>query len=237
MWSHPKRSIDFHDYALHNPGPAGHNPGVSGPGSVEAVFSLLDYRRRIFDLYREIRECPEPQWAWRKWREVRHELFATHPQSPIPEAERQSFEGPVYFDYDPAFRATGLVIDTEPQTYEISTSGDGSYDFTRRGVVRFELAGSPSELEIYWLEGYGGGVFLPFRDSTAGTETYGAGRYLLDTVKGSDLGELYGELVLDFNFAYNPSCSYDPKWVCPLAPPPNRVDFAIWAGEKHDSEK
>lgn len=214
----------------------GHNRKVSEPGSAEAHFSLLDYKRRVFDLYREIRECPEPQWAWRRWREVRHELFATHPQSPIPEADRSGFGGLGYFDYDPAFRATGRVFDAEPQTYEIATSGDGSYSFTRFGIVRFDLSGKSCELELYWLDAYGGGVFLPFRDSTAGNETYGAGRYLLDTVKGADLGELYGELVLDFNFAYNPSCSYDPRWVCPLAPPPNRIDVAIRAGERHESE-
>ena len=95
----------------------------------------------------------------------------------------------------------------------------------------FELAGEQRRLALYWLEAYGGGVFLPFRDSTSGSETYGAGRYLLDTVKGADLGEEKGRLVLDFNFAYNPSCSYDPRWACPLAPPENRLPVPIRAGE------
>ena len=89
------------------------------------------------------------------------------------------------------------------------------------------------ELEVYWLEGYGGGIFLPFRDPTGGTETYGAGRYLLDTVKGADLGTSDGLLVCDFNFAYNPSCAYDPLWVCPLAPPPNRLEVPVRAGERY----
>jgi uncharacterized protein (DUF1684 family) len=74
---------------------------------------------------------------------------------------------------------------------------------------------------------------VPLRDATAGTTTYGAGRYLLDTVKGADLGMEGDRLVLDFNFAYNPSCAYDPRWVCPLAPPPNRLDVAIEAGERY----
>jgi uncharacterized protein (DUF1684 family) len=87
-------------------------------------------------------------------------------------------------------------------------------------------------LALYWLEAYGGGVFLPFRDETSGTETYGAGRYLLDTVKGADLGEEGGRLVLDFNLAYNPSCAYDPRWACPLAPPENRLTIPIRAGER-----
>ena len=92
-----------------------------------------------------------------------------------------------------------------------------------------------SELALFWLDAYGGGVFLPFADATRGRETYGGGRYLLDTVKGADLGEEDGRLVLDFNFAYNPSCSYDPRWVCPLSPPENRLPVAVRAGEQHRS--
>jgi uncharacterized protein (DUF1684 family) len=99
-------------------------------------------------------------------------------------------------------------------------------------VASFRIGADPSSLELYWLEGYGGGVFLSFRDATAGRETYGAGRYLLDTVKGSDLGTSDRRLVLDFNFAYNPSCAYDPRWACPLAPPANRLAIPIRAGER-----
>jgi uncharacterized protein (DUF1684 family) len=98
--------------------------------------------------------------------------------------------------------------------------------------THFELAGEQQSLDLFWLDGYGGGVFLSFADATSGTETYGACRYLLDTVKGSDLGEHDGRLVLDFNFAYNPSCAYDPRWVCPLAPPGNRLPVAVRGGER-----
>ncbi|MGH2735922.1 MAG: DUF1684 domain-containing protein [Actinomycetota bacterium] len=199
------------------------------------VFRLLDWRRRVSDLYREIRECPEPEWAWRRWIEVRREMFAAHPQSPIPEDARNDYQGPAYFSYDPSLRTLGEVVGAPPERFEISTSGDDTYAFTRTGVVRFELEGRRLQLDLYWLEGYGGGLFLPFRDATAGDETYGAGRYLYDTVKGADLGLLYDRLVLDFNFAYNPSCSYDPRWVCPLAPPSNRIDVSIRAGERHPS--
>jgi hypothetical protein len=99
--------------------------------------------------------------------------------------------------------------------------------------ANFELRGEPLTLEVSWLAAYGGGAFLSFRDATSGKESYGGGRYLLDTVKGADLGEDDGKLVLDFNFAYNPSCSYDPGWVCPLAPPANRLPVAVEAGELH----
>ena len=57
---------------------------------------------------------------------------------------------------------------------------------------------------------------------------------MLDTVKGADLGEQDGRLVLDFNFAYNPSCSYDPAWVCPLATPVEPAGVPIEAGERYE---
>ena len=75
-------------------------------------------------------------------------------------------------------------------------------------------------------------MFVPLKDLTAGVTSYGGGRYLLDTVKGADLGTEDGRLVLDFNLAYNPSCAYDPRWVCPLAPPANRLPVPIRAGER-----
>lgn len=170
--------------------------------------------------------------AWTRWREGRDELFLSHPQSPLTEEARRSFAGIDYFDYDPGARALGEVLPADEHRYEIGASDGGSYAFTRFGIARFELYGSTRELELYWLDEYGGGLFLPFRDATAGRETYGAGRYLLDTVKGADLGMQDGRLVLDFNFAYNPSCSYDPEWSCPLAPPPNRVETGVRAGER-----
>jgi hypothetical protein len=85
---------------------------------------------------------------------------------------------------------------------------------------------------VYWIAVYGGGVFIPFRDATSGHESYGAGRYLLDTIKGADLGGRGERLMLDFNYAYNPSCAYDPRWSCPLAPPANWLPVPIRAGER-----
>ena len=84
------------------------------------------------------------------------------------------------------------------------------------------------------MRGYAGGLFLPFRDGTSGEATYGAGRYVLDTAKGADLGgdPAAGTLVVDLNFAFQPSCAFDPKWACPLAPPENRLGARIEAGER-----
>jgi hypothetical protein len=123
------------------------------------------------------------------------------------------------------------IRSTEPETLAIHTSRQDPIRFTRFGVASFELYERSLSLELYWLEGYGGGLFVPFADMSGGAETYGGGRYLLDTVKGADLGMDNGRLVLDFNFSYNPSCAYDPKWMCPLAPPQNRLPVSVRAGE------
>jgi uncharacterized protein len=197
------------------------------------LLDLLDWRRRVADLYGEIRASDAPERAWERWRAVRDELIRTHPQSPIRDSEaRASFPGPDYFPYDPAARVLAEVEPAEPERVVIEASADGRFAFTRFGTVSFELGGERCRLSVFWLEGYGGGVFLSFRDLTSGKSTYGACRYLLDTVKGADLGTEDGKLVLDFNFAYQPSCSYDPTWVCPLAPPENRLPVAVEAGER-----
>jgi uncharacterized protein len=179
--------------------------------------TLLDWRRRVFALYAEVRATEDPARAWEHWVDVRAELYRDHPQSPRAGGE------PRYFPYDPAWRFEARIEAATPEPIEI----DG-FPFTRFARARF---GDGHALDVYWLETYGGGVFLPFRDGTSGAETYGAGRYVLDTVKGADLGGSDDTLILDFNFAYNPSCAWDDRWACPLTPPANRLPFRIPAGE------
>jgi uncharacterized protein (DUF1684 family) len=201
--------------------------------SARETLDLLDWKRRVFALYGEIRASGDPRAAWDRWRQVRRELIRSHPQSPIRDPERRAaFEGPFSFDHDPTGRVLAGVEGAEPERVVIEGSADGRFEMTRFGTARFELFGEPQALSLYWVEGYGGGVFLSFRDATSGKETYGACRYLLDTVKGADLGLDGDRLVLDFNFAYQPSCSYDPTWVCPLAPPENRLSVPVRAGER-----
>jgi uncharacterized protein len=196
---------------------------------------LLDWKRRVFALYAEVRATANAEDAWRRWRATRDKLFRTHPQSPLPAEARDGFAGLPYFDYDPELRFLAEVEPADGERIPIGGSGEEPTHFRRFATARFELGGDPQALALYWLEGYGGGVFLPVADATSGTETYGAGRYVLDTVKGADLGERNGVLVLDFNFAYNPSCSYDPRWACPLTPTENRLPIAIRAGEQHQT--
>ena len=193
---------------------------------------LLDWKRRIFELYTEVRAASDPEDAWRHWRVVRDELFRTHAQSPLTPEGRARFTALEYFPYDASLRVLADVEPAEDVVREIAGSAGSSTRFRRFGRARFELDGALQTLDLLWLEGYGGGAFLPFADATSGRETYGGGRYLLDTVKGSDLGEADGRLVIDFNFTYNPSCAYDPSWACPLTPPANRLEIAVRAGEQ-----
>ena len=193
---------------------------------------LLDWKRRIFALYQDVRGSPDPLAAWRQWRGVRDELFFAHPQSPVPQAERPGFPGLPYFQYDPAARVLAEVAPLPPEPSDLPGSTSSAFSFTRFALARFALFGRALQLELYWLDGYGGGLLLPFCDTTNGRETYAGGRYLLDTVKGADLGAEGDRLILDFNFAYHPSCVYDPRWACPLTPPPNRLPVPVRAGER-----
>ena len=186
---------------------------------------LLDWKRRVAELYAYVREAP-PEEGWRVWRDEREHLFATHPQSPAPGVR------PEYFDYDPTARVLGEVTPATEQELHLPVSREEEIVAVRAGRVELRLHGHDANLDLFWIRGYGGGLFLPFRDATSGDTTYGAGRYLYDTIKGADLGIEDRKLVLDFNFAYNPSCAYDPRWACPLAPPGNRLVFAVEAGEK-----
>ena len=191
--------------------------------------TLLDWRRRVASLYAAARAASDPEQGWRTWREGRDELFAGHPDSPLDEAARGSFAGLPFAPYDPALRFDAVLAPAEPQRLEVPTASDGVVPFDRIGTVDL---GDVGRLDVWWLGSYGGGVFVPLRDGSAGATTYGGGRYLLDTVKGADLGGQDGRVVVDLNFAYHPSCTYDPRWSCPLAPEGNRLATPVAAGEQ-----
>jgi uncharacterized protein (DUF1684 family) len=197
------------------------------------TLDLADFRRRVADLYSAVRHAEEPRAAWLQWRAGRDELFRRHPQSPIPQAERSGFAGSPFFDYDERWRLRAIVEPTEPELVMIDHSDAAAPTrFSRVGTAVARLDGESIALDLYWLDAYAGGLFLPFRDGSNGLATYGGGRYLLDSAKGADLGSVDDELILDFNFAYHPSCVWDPSWSCPLAPPANRLDLAVPAGER-----
>ena len=191
--------------------------------------TLLDWRRRVARLYAEVRSEPDPAAAHDHWRKTRDDLLRTHPDSPVPQRSRAGYPGAPVAAYDPRLRFD-VTVDTDvpAKHIEVTTGSDGVVPFDRIG--RAHLPGG-GDLDVWWLGSYGGGVFVPVKDATAGTATYGGGRYLIDTVKGADLGGDEGRLILDFNFSYNPSCAYDPEWACPLPPPGNIVARSLLAGE------
>lgn len=220
--------------------------------SLADTLQLADWRRRIADLYAEVRliSATDVPAALELWRTTRERLFREHPQSPVPVDKRQAFRGR-HFPADPSLRfEVAVAPDDAPPApadgglagiaglaglaMELPVSAGGTMSFSRIGHVDVPFAAGPRRMGVYWMAGYAGGIFLPFRDATSGNETYAAGRYLLDTAKSADLGgDLErGTLILDFNFAFQPSCAFDPKWACPLAPPENRLDIPIRAGER-----
>ena len=192
--------------------------------------TLLGWRRSVSDLYARIRSAPNPAQAHLIWRETRDHLLRSHPDSPIPLAQRGSYVGAPLYPYTPSLRfEVELDIDVAPELLVVTTGTDGVVRLRRMGALHLPGIGS---LDVWWHTGYGGGVFVPLRDGTSGRETYGGGRYLLDTIKGADLGGDDRTLVVDLNFAYNPSCAYDPAWACPLAPAGNTITADVHAGER-----
>jgi uncharacterized protein (DUF1684 family) len=229
--------------------PAHVTPGVTPPGLSSGaagggqVLELWDWRRRVAELFAELRRrhaaAEALAWARRQhadaetlawFRAEKDALFREHPQTPLSPERRPSFQGLAYWPYDPAMRVVAR-FEAEPRP---GPPAGAEVAFSRVGTLRFELKGQALQLGAHWIEGYAGGLFVPFRDATCGSETYGGGRYLVDSIKSADLGSdvQAGTVVLDFNYAYHPSCAYDPRWPCPLAPPENRLEIAIRAGEK-----
>jgi uncharacterized protein len=203
---------------------------------------LYDYRCRVSSMYRERTQAilagGDPFAAWQRFCQARDELFAYHPQSPLNEEQRMNFQGLAYFPYNPELCfVVDVDTDVEPVQHQVVMNAQETMTMTTVGRVHFVVDKLPVSLSMYWFEIYGGGLFLPFRDATSSKETYGGGRYLFDTIKGSDFLPVPGvvgwhRIMLDFNYAYNPSCAYNDRWVCPLSPLENRLPVPVRAGEK-----
>ncbi len=180
---------------------------------------VADWRRRVAAMWVAWREASaaDPEGATQRFRADRDRLFAEHPQSPLLPGERASFGG---------FGSLAPIA--------LPNSGAETIAFRKIGRVTLDGPPAGQALPVFWIEGYGGGIFLPFRDGTSGAETYGAGRYLLDTIKSADHGgdAEAGTLLLDFNLAYHPSCAYDPEWSCPLAPLESILQLPVQVGER-----
>ena len=193
--------------------------------------AVLDWRRRVHELYAEVRAAADPA-AHQLWRAGRDDLFAHHPASPLLPDDRASFNGLPYAPYDPAMRFDVTVdTDVEPARLDVPTGTDGIVPFERIGraarrsrharrvvarlVRRRDLRADERPQPEHVRR-------RPLR------ARHGEGRRSrrhVDTQTGR------ATLVIDLNFAYNPSCAYDPAWACPLAPPGNVLAVDIGAGE------
>lgn len=202
---------------------------------VAAERQLVHWRQKVFEFYAKVRILAqdEPASAWRFWLAERSRLYSGHSMSPVAQSERETFAGLSTYAYDQSLR---FVTDIKSATgervrYELGVDGSLTVEpFAETTELKAALG---SELTLYRLIGYAGGMFLPFKDLTSGKDTYGGGRYFIDTIKGADLGtDNSGRLIVDFNFAYSPSCAWSHQFVCPLAPVKNMLSIAIEAGEK-----
>ena len=183
------------------------------------ILDLLAWRRATAETYRRVRACPDPLQGHEPWARERAALFAGSPQSPSRTARLR------VAPYDPALRAEVALEPAPPARLELATGTDGVVPFERVGVLRTPWG----PLDAWSLGSYGGGLWLPVH---GGRAAYGGGRYLYDTVKGADLGTTAdGELVVDLNFLYAPSCAHDARWECPLAPPGDVLDVVVPVGE------
>ena len=163
------------------------------------------------------------------FRAEKDDFFREHPNSPLTPDQRASFTGLDYFAEDPSLLVHARLetdgVDTD-EAVEMQTTTGGVQTYRRAGSVGFEVDGEPARVTLYASPDMHG-LFLPFRDRTSGTETYGAGRYLEVEPPGPD-----GTVEIDFNLAYNPSCAYNPMWACPIPPGENWLTVPIRAGER-----
>ena len=158
-----------------------------------------------------------------RFRKEKDEFFRESHQSPLLPQQQAAFGGLSYFPENPDLRLAVAVERMAGEQVQIQTNTGAVQTYRRYGRFKFRVEGQVAELTIFENEN---GYFLPFADSLASQETYGAGRYL-EPERLAD-----GRFEVDFNLAYNPYCAYNERWSCPLTPAENRVKVAIRAGEK-----
>jgi len=141
---------------------------------------------------------------------------------------KKNFKGLNYFPVNPAYRVKAkLIKKPNMEKVKILTYQNILKTFVRYGFLEFEINGVKCRLTAFKMPDQidSKELFVPFKDKTSGNETYSAGRFL-------DVEEEGDECIIDFNLAYNPLCSYNPHWNCPLPPKENELNVRIEAGEK-----
>jgi uncharacterized protein (DUF1684 family) len=227
------------------------------PAETPTWLDLYSWRRQVARMWQAREQALQAGEAaeivWQRFCSQKDALFRDHPQTPLSAEGRRRFAGLTYFPYDPRLQVEAVLSPAPPEADpDPPVAPRGAMPLRPAARLDFTLDGTPRRLTVFWIDVYGGGLFLPFRDTTGAEETYGGGRYLFDTAKGSDFlaldsgpetapggstpgGYAGGRVLLDFNYAYNPSCAYDPRWVCPLAPRENWLPVPVRAGERRYS--
>jgi uncharacterized protein (DUF1684 family) len=140
---------------------------------------------------------------------------------------RKNFLGLDYFEIAEKWRVEAKWVAFDPpRTLDVPTVLGTVEKYKVPGKAVFERGGKTYEVQPVLETADAKQLFLIFADKTTGKETYGAGRFLYADMPAN------GEIVLDFNKAYNPPCAFTPYATCPLAPPENRIKLRIDAGEK-----
>jgi uncharacterized protein (DUF1684 family) len=185
---------------------------------------------------RMVAETPPADWVAgiEEFRQSKDRVFKEEPQSPLLPQDVPTFEGLDYWPPDPERRFVGPVhFYAAPERFQIVTTAGQWRPAEKVGWISLVIEGHVSILQVYRLldndttDGLQS-LFLPFADATSGQETYPAGRYVrLEQLEDQ-------RFVLDFNYAFNPSCAYgDPsRFACPATPQENRLPVRIEAGER-----
>lgn len=180
-------------------------------------------------------EAPERSYADRVWQHrVERDMQMREDGSVLPRAARAQFRGLQYFDVDTSYRFTlPLQPAVRPDTVLMAGSAGEVVPQERLGEVAVPFPGGEHVLTVYRsLSGSDSlELWIPFRDATNGRQTYGAGRYV-DVERAAETNAETGRLIVDFNYAYNPTCAYNPAFNCPLPPQRNWLPLAVRAGEQ-----
>lgn len=170
------------------------------------------------------------------FRDGRDKEFRNKDESPLKAEDLAAFKGLNYYEINAAFRVNAEFTRTPSERYfQMPTSSSISKTFVKYGVLKFRLEGKDLTLSVYQIDAavlakfpeYADLLFVPFKDLTNRTETYGGGRYI-DIKKPEK-----GTVILDLNLAYNPNCAYgSDKYNCPIPPKENSLNVSVTAGEK-----
>ncbi len=197
-------------------------PGALARAALRATAAAL---AAVALLHTAACRAPKPS-SEARWRAERAEAV----RAELPPGARAAFQGLRFYPWDPAAKMRTVIQPIVPPQAVTMAASDGRVRPAHRvGRIHVRLPGGEADLTVYQLDDirqqYPDHLFLPFRDAGAGTETYGAGRYV-------EIERLPGGVVeVDFNRAYNPDCAYGIVAQCPVTPPENTLPFAVRAGE------